>query len=244
MFWKDPKGLRDLPNSSRIGISAFLIIAGIGYLLGFFNILLTYQDVDQKPGLGIEDIQISFYGAREQTALEISIDGSMKTYFASDRDYESVKNWITEGGKEADYPTIENIIATSCATCHSSAAQVADVVTESYDDISSYLVQDTGKSVSRLISLSHTHVTGTLTLIFGLVLVFSYTRFSELIKTLVYTLGFGAIVLDIGAWWLAKIWKGAAFLVILGGAALGVAFAVLVLLSLYDAWLRKAEVKD
>ena len=241
MFWKNTNGLRDLPASSKIGISAFVIIAGIGYLFGFLNILLTYQDVDQKPGLGIEDIRISFYGAREKTALEISVDGSMKQYFSSDKDYNAVKGWIADGGAEADYPTIEKIVTTSCATCHSSAARVADVVTETYNDVASYLVQDTGKSVSRLVSLSHTHVTGTVILIFGLVLVFSFTKFSEVIKIIVYSVGFGSIVLDIGAWWLAKLSSNMAFLVILGGASLGVSFGALVLLSLYDVWLRKSE---
>jgi hypothetical protein len=240
MFWKDTNGLRDLPVSSKIGITAFVIIAGIGYLFGFFNILLTYQDVDEKPGLGIEDIRISFYGAREKTALEASIDGSMRTYFSSDGDYNAVKGWIADGGKEAGYPAIENIIMNSCATCHSSAARVADVVTEDYESLAGYMVQDTGKSVGRLVSLSHTHVTGTVILIFGLVLVFSFTRFSELIKGIIYIISFGAIVVDIGAWWLAKAASGAAFLVIIGGAALGVSFGALVLLSLYDLWLRKA----
>ena len=239
MFWKDTDGLGNLRASSKIAITAFLVIAGISYLFGFLTILLTYKDVDQKPGLGVEDIRISFYGAREKTALEISVDGSMKTYFTSDRDYEAVKGWMADGASEADYPKIADIITASCATCHSSAAQVADVVTEDYDDLAAYLVQDTGKSISRLVSLSHTHVSGMLLLIFGLVLVFSFTKYSEVIKIIVVSISFAAILLDVGSWWLAKAFSGMAPFVILGGASLGVSFALLVLLSLYDVWIRK-----
>lgn len=241
MFWKNGDKLQDLPASSKIGISLFLIIAGFGYLLGFFNILLTYQDVDQESGLSIKDIQISFYGARGQTALEVSIDGSMKQYFTGDKDHESVKAWIQGGAKEADFESILPVFAVSCNSCHSSAAQVADVITETYADIKPLLAQDTGKSVSRLVSLSHTHVTGTVALIFGLAIVFSRTKFSEPIKIIVMLVSFGAIILDIGAWWLAKAAEPMAFLVILGGAALGVSFGALVLLSLFDMWLWKKK---
>ena len=83
MFWKDSPGLKKLPVSAKIGITAMLILAGIGYLLGFANIYLTYNLKDGNPGFSLDDISKSFYGDREITALEKSIDSSMKEYFAS-----------------------------------------------------------------------------------------------------------------------------------------------------------------
>lgn len=239
MFWKDSLDMRELPLSSKIGITAFLILAGVGYLLGFANILITYSPTDQEPGLSIKDVQISFYGARDMTAFEASIDGSMKQYFTSDDDYNKVKDWLAAGFDEEGYEGLKPIMDVSCNTCHSSGAQVAGVVTETYADIEGFLVQDTGKSVGRLVSLTHTHLMSTMVLIFGLAMIFSRTQFSELIKTIVMSLAFGALVLDLGSWWLAKLAKGFAVLVILGGASLGVTFAALVLLSLYDLWIRK-----
>lgn len=240
MFWKNTNGLHALPFSSKAGITLFLLIAGVGYLLGFLNILLSYAPVDQEPGLSVNDIRISFYGARDTTALEASIDGTMKEYFNSEKDYESVKEWIADGAAEADFEPISLIFeASSCNLCHSSDGQAAGVVTETYKDIEPTLAQDTGKSVSRLVSLSHTHVSATLAIIFGLAIIFSLTKFSEVIKTIVLSVSFCSILLDVGAWWLAKVSGALAPLVIVGGAALGLSYAVLVLLSLYDMWLRR-----
>jgi hypothetical protein len=242
MLWKDPKGYGELPLSSKIGLSLFLVLAGIGYLLGFVNILLSYSPVDQQPGMSIEDIRISFYGAREMTALESSIDGAMRQYFASDKNYEVTKDWLAAGATEdAFVESIKPIFDTSCSTCHSQAAQVADVVTETYADVEEHLVQDTGKSVGRLVSLTHTHLLATLVLVFILAMIFGGTRFSEKIKVIFITLSFGAIFLDLGSWWLAKLSGAMAPLVIVGGVSLGFSFAVLVLLSLYDIWLAKTK---
>jgi len=80
MFWKDPKGLKSIPMYSKVGISILLVVAGVGYLLGFANIVVSYAPIDEQPGLSIQDIRISFYGAREKTKLEKAIDGTMKEY--------------------------------------------------------------------------------------------------------------------------------------------------------------------
>jgi hypothetical protein len=81
IFWKEPTGLKNMPPSSKVGISILLVVAGIGYLFGFLNIYLTYSPADQRPGLLIRDIRIAFYGAREATKLEKAIDGAMRQYF-------------------------------------------------------------------------------------------------------------------------------------------------------------------
>lgn len=240
MFWKEPTGLKNVSISSKVAITAFLIIAGIGYLLGFANIVLSYSPVDQEPGLSIRDIQISFYGEREKTALEGSIDGTMKEYFNSEADYSTVKEWLANGATEESFSSIKPIFEASCNMCHSSDAEVAGVVTETYQDIEPFLAQDMGKSISRLVSLSHTHVLATLPVVFLLFFVFSFTKFREGLKIGVAALSFAAIIFDVGAWWLAKLALGAAPLVILGGISLAISFALLVLLSLYDMWLRKA----
>ena len=84
MFWKDPKGLKSIPMYSKIGISILLIVAGVGYLLGFATIVSTYSPIDEKPGMSVADIRIAFYGAREKTKLEKSIDGTMSLYGRND----------------------------------------------------------------------------------------------------------------------------------------------------------------
>ena len=239
MFWKDAKGFAGFPISSKIGITAFLLIAGIGYIFGFLTILLTYSPIDQEAGLSIKDVRIAYRGARETTKLEKSIDGTMKEYFAGDNELKQVKDWITAGGKEEEFGPIKAIFDVSCSTCHSAEAQVADVVTVEYEDVSQYLKQDTGKSISRLVSLSHTHVLALLPIVFILCLIFSCSLFAEKLKLIVIAFSFLSIIFDVGGWWLAKLSDAMVPLVILGGVALAISFVTLIMLSLYDVWLRK-----
>jgi hypothetical protein len=242
MFWKGAKGLAEVPVSSKVALTIFLLVAGVGYLLGFLNIYLSYSPVDQEPGMSVADIRMSFWGARDASKLEKSIDGSMRQYFASDADHATVKDWIAAGASREAYDAdVAPIFATSCATCHSADARVADVVTVTFEGVEPLLAQDTGKSVPRLISLSHTHVLATLPVIFMLALIFSFTRFGETLKTLVMGFSAAAIVLDVGTWWLAKVSGALAVTVILGGITLALSFLMLILLSLYDMWIARPK---
>lgn len=240
MLWKVKNKLNELETSAKIAVTTFLILAGIGYIFGFVTILLTYSMKDQEPGLSVKDIRIAYYGKRETTALESSIDGSMRQYFASDKNYELTKTWLKDGGKEDGFPAVAEAFATDCNTCHSAEAQVANVVTVTYDDVAAYLVQDTGKSISRLVSLSHTHICATLAILFPLMLIFGMTSFSERIKIVVISISSVAIPLDIGAWWLAKASAAMAVVLPIAGAVLGIAYSVLILLTLYEIWLKKS----
>ena len=241
MFWEETKPLKKLPLGVRLGLTAFLLIAGIGYLLGFTNIYLTYSPNDQKPGLSVADVRLAFYGSREGTKLEKAIQGAMRQYLASDADFEKIRQWIREGGKESGFVNVQPVLAASCDSCHSKASQVGGVVTEDYAGLSPLFAQDTGMSISRLVQISHTHVLAALPLIFLLCFVFSFSRFPQAVKGVVIVFSLLAIPADIGSWWLAKLSAGMAPLVILGGVSLGLAFAALVLLSLYDIWVRKAD---
>jgi hypothetical protein len=244
MFWKKANGFSDIPPSSRVAISAFLIIAGIGYIFGFLTIYTTYSPVDQEKGLSVEDIRLTFWGKRETTTLEKSIDGTMKQYFENDNDYQATKDWIHKGAPEEGWDSqIKPIFDTSCNSCHSKDAEVAGVVTETYADVEQYLQQDTGKSLDRLISLSHTHILALLPVIFILSFIFWFTTYSEGIKTAVVAFSFFAILLDVGSWWLAKLGPGLAFMVIIGGICLALAFLMLILLSLYELWIKSRKEK-
>ena len=106
MLWKAKNKLNELETSAKIAVTTFLILAGIGYIFGFVTILLTYSPKDQEPGLSVKDIRIAYYGKRETTALESSIDGSMRQYFQSDKNYELTKTWLQDGAKESDFQPI------------------------------------------------------------------------------------------------------------------------------------------
>jgi hypothetical protein len=240
MFWKKVEGLFGLPASSKVALTLFLCIAGLGYLLGFANIYLSYSPVDGKPGLSVEDIRSTFSGSGGGgTKLEKAIDGAMRQNFASDADYKTVKSWLKAGAKESDFAAVKTVFDGSCVSCHSTDAKIGGVSLQTYSEASAVLHTDSGMSLSRLVSLSHLHVMGILSLVLLLCLVFSFTAFAEPFKMLVMAFSLVSIVADIGSWWLAKFVAALAPLVILGGVFLALTFAALILLSLYDLWLRK-----
>ena len=241
MFWKDAPKLRSLSLPSKLAISAFLVLAGIGYIFGFLNILLTYQMTDGKSGLSAKDVELVYYGS-PRTALERSIDGSMREYFSSDNNYNTVKDWILLGPDESTYGPVQRIFNNDCVSCHNSDSYAAaGLVLEQFSDVEPYLEKDTGKSIGRLVSLSHTHLLSTLVVVFLLVFIFSFSSYPNWLKTALYILGFFAITLDIGSWWLAKLAPGFAILVIVGGALLGTSFGALSVLGLWDTWFGKKE---
>ncbi len=240
MFWNEARGLRSVPTSSKVALTVLLCVAGIGYLMGFANIYVSYSPTDQQPGLSVADIRLSFYGSRGATRLEKSVGGSMRQYLASETDYATVTTWLRGGAGRGDFETVvKPIFDVSCTLCHSAEARIADVVTASYDDVVPLLAQDTGKPVSRLIGLSHTHLLATLPVIFILCLIFSFTRFGEKVKVPVMAFSTLAILFDVSSWWLAKLSGVLAPLVLLGGISLALSFAALILLSLYDLWLAR-----
>ncbi len=239
MFWKEAKGFKDLPMSSKIAISMILVLAGFSYILGFLNIWYTYSPADQKPGLSVQDVRIAFWGARGTTKLEKAIDGTMREYFQNDAEHQTVKEWISAGAPESEWPQIKEIFDGSCNSCHSADEEVAGVVLATYPDVQQYLAQDTGKSIPRLISLTHTHLPATLVVIFMLLVIFGLTRYSETVKRVVMTFSLAALAFDLGSWWLAKISPALAVLVILGGISLALTFGALVLLSLWELWIRR-----
>jgi hypothetical protein len=240
MFWKETVRLRTMPVPTKIIISLFLILCGIGYLLGFANIYLTYSQVDEKPGLSLEDIKLTYYGARDKSTLEKAIDGSMKQYFTDDTEYSKVKDWVLDGASEKVWDSeIEQIFDASCNTCHSAETALADVVTVNYSDIKPLLSANSGKSWSRIVAVSHTHVLATAPLIFLLVLLLSFTSFPSIIKNVISIFAFSAVFIDIGSWTLAKLSPFFSIFVMIGGMSLGLAFGLLVLLPLYDLWIKK-----
>jgi len=243
MFWRDAPKLRSMSMASKLAISAFLLLAALGYLFGFLNIFVTYQMTDGTPGLSGKDVELAFYGS-PGTALEGAIDGSMRSQFSSDANYQEVKEWIESGGTEVSFGPIQEIFDADAYECHSSETMAAGgLELNDYGDVEPLLAKDTGKSLTRLIALSHTHVLSLSVAIFLLVFIFSFSSYPEWLKMGIYIMSFSAIVLDIGAWWLAKFAPFFSVFVIIGGALLGTSFGVLIWLGLWDVWFGKAEIR-
>ncbi|HUX39242.1 MAG TPA: hypothetical protein VMV44_15185 [Rectinemataceae bacterium] len=241
MLLPSKPGLGKLDLPFKLALTTFFLVAGVGYLLGLANIWLTYTPVDTKPGLSIADIRIAFNGAPTGSKLEKALKGTMNQYIPTEADGKALFAWIEAGGKQSDFSSVQQTFQTSCDTCHSKDVATAGIVTDSYDSLKPLLATDTGISWSQLVQNSHTHVNGLISVMFVLGLAFSFTAFSRWLKGGVIILGFLSILMDVGSWWLAKMVGAFAPLVIVGGASLGLAFGLMIVLGLWDLWIKRAE---
>ena len=87
--------------------------------------------------------------------------------------------------------------------------------------------------------MSHVHLFG-ISIIFLLTGgIFALSAIGAKWRLLIIAVPYIAIWADIGSWWLAKVYSVFAYVVLLGGALMGVALAAQILISLWEMWFKK-----
>ncbi|MCF6209597.1 MAG: hypothetical protein L3J88_00880 [Gammaproteobacteria bacterium] len=90
--------LSSLGLSIRVLFTGYLLAAGFGLATAGGQILLTHGMADGKFGLSIDDIVYSYYGNRNNSKL----DGSMQDKAPPEVRLEMVK-WACNGASEAEW---------------------------------------------------------------------------------------------------------------------------------------------
>jgi len=225
---------RECSSSERTLYGSILVVLGLGYCMALVYLYMTHQGLSGKPGLTVQDVAISYYGNRSGTRLEAMLRGPMLGY-AKQPDRDQIFAWLKSGGGEAGYNgTIHPIVERDCAGCHSakSGMNLPDFTT--YQGIKAVAKVDTGMSMQALVKLSHIHLFGIGLVAFVLGYVFTFVALPAWLKNLVIVIPFFAIVLDIATWYLTKWDPIYAYTVVVSGAALGLAWGIQILVSLYQ----------
>lgn len=226
----------DCPVSERLLYTAFLLLMGVGYLMALTYINLSHQGHDGKPGLSVEDVVYNYYGNRSGTRLEAAIRGPMAGYIQAE-DRHHVVAWLQSGAPERDYTArIQPILAKTCLQCHrpDSGLKVVDLST--FAGVRAVAEVDTGVSLLSLVRLSHIHLFGIGLVSLGIGLVFRFATLPGWLKATLMIVPFAAVFADILAWFLTKWDPFYAYTVVIAGAALGLAWAAQILISLYQIW--------
>lgn len=229
----------ELPVSLRVLYLNIMIILGIGYIFALIQIYETHAGLDGQPGLSVRDIQIGYAGDRSNTRLEGALKGPMRGMLPDDERLALIQ-WVHDGAREEAYQrSIKPLIEQRCLGCHNAGNPHLPVLS-SYPDLQKLIQFDTGMSVGTLVRVSHIHLFG-LTFIFGFMgLIFAHARLrSEALKVIVICAPFFAIFLDIASWWLTKVSLLFAYVVLTGGALMGVAFAFQWIVSFYQLCFAK-----
>ncbi len=230
----------------KVLFTSYLCVVGIGYMMATVQILLTHGMADGKFGLSIDDIVYSYYGNRSGTLLENKLDGSMKEN-ASDAERLAIIKWVHDGAKESTFKSrgIDKIFENNCISCHSQEAGMGLPDFTQFENIKAVAKGDTGVSISSLTRLSHIHLFGISFIFFFVGLIFVMAKMdSVILKSVAVAMPFVSQLMDISSWWLTKFDPMFAWVVIIGGTGMGLAFVLMWTVSMYEMWLMKPDERE
>jgi len=225
-----------LPIGMRVMFTGTLVVLGVGYLFAMIYIFASHAGRDGNPNLSVDDLIIAYSGSKSDTRLEGALKGPMANMLPQN-ERDEVIAWVRRGAEQEEYTTrIEPIIEKRCMVCHNgSNPHIASL--KKYEDIMLMAELDTGMDIFTLVRVSHIHLFG-ITFIFyivGSIFCHAYIKLVWVKCALIAT-PFLAIVLDIGSWYLTKVYPPFAWVVMVSGAFMGVSFAVQWVISIYQMW--------
>lgn len=230
--------LSNLPITLRALFSSFLIVIGIGYLNAVAYLFL----VDVQPGRAagerlFESISEKYHGSTSGTRLESALRGTMADKLTAE-EREQIFQWINGGATREEFTKVQPIFAQKCAPCHSPQSGMPIPSFTSFDEIKKVTAVDTGLSLLQLARVSHIHLFG-ISIIFALTgAIFSLSATPVPFRTTLVVFPYLTIIMDIGSWWVTKYYsEWFAYIVIIGGALMGLALACQILISLWEMWI-------
>jgi len=225
-----------LPIGMRVMFTGTLVVLGVGYLFAMIYIFASHAGRDGNPNLSVDDLIIAYSGSKSDTRLEGALKGPMANMLPQNERDEIIA-WVRRGAEQEEYTTrIESIIEKRCMVCHNgSNPHIASL--KKYEDIMLMAELDTGMDIFTLVRVSHIHLFG-ITFIFyivGSIFCHAYIKLVW-VKCALIAIPFLAIVLDIGSWYLTKVYPPFAWVVMVSGVLMGVSFAVQWVISIYQMW--------
>lgn len=227
----------ELPYSLRVLYTAALVVIGMGYLFALIYIFATYAPKDGNPrSLSYEDIVIGYSGSGEDSRLESALRGPMRSMLPAE-DTASIISWVREGADRPAYESrVRPIVDKRCLGCHDgSNPHLANL--SGFDNMQKVTEKDTGPAVTTLVRVSHIHLFGLSFIFFIVGMIFSHAYVRPVwLKCVVVAVPFASIGIDILSWYVVKLYHPFAWVVMLGGAAYGAAFAFMWVVSMYQLW--------
>ena len=231
-----PRRFYDCTLNEKFLYTSFLLLAGVAYLMALAYLYTSFDGIDGKPGLSVEDVAENYYGNRSGTRLESALRGPMASYIEIEH-RNHVVAWLKSGAPQSDYESlIKPMFEERCVVCHSPASglQIPDLST--YEGVKQVANVDTGVSLHSLMKVSHIHLFGIALVAFAIGLVFRFALLPAWFQHTLTLLPFIAIFTDIAAWFLTKWDPIYAYTVIIAGGLLGLSWALQIMISLYQIW--------
>ena len=230
---------QELPVSMRVLFTGALLALGMGYMFAMIYVYTSDAGKDGNPALTVEDIVISYSGSSDGTKLEAALQGPMSAMLPEGKSAEIV-SWIKSGAAKAEYETtIQPIIATNCLDCHDGSNPHLSNL-DGFDNIQIVVAQDTGKPLHTLVRVSHIHLFGVTFIFFIVGFIFSHSWMRPVwLKSVIMFTPFLCIAADVSSWYFTKLYSGFAWVVLIAGGLMGLTFAIMWFVSMYQMWFYK-----
>lgn len=234
-----PRRFYDCTFNEKLLYTAFLLLVGMAYLMAIAFLYTSFSGIDGKPGLSVEDVAENYYGNRSGTRLESMLRGPMSAYIEIEQRHHIIE-WLQSGATESGYDKkIRPILARQCFGCHSAASGLPVPDFTTYVGIKPVANVDTGVSLHSLMKVSHIHLFGIALVALGIGLIFRFTILPDWFQHTLTLLPFVAIFADIFAWFVTKWDPHYAYVVVISGALLGLAWAAQISISLFQIWFSR-----
>jgi hypothetical protein len=234
----------ELPYSLRALYTAVLVIMSLGYLFALIYLFHTYSARDGNPAsLSYEDLVIAYTGSGEASRLESALRGPMSTMLPPD-ELDTIIEWVQTGSDREGYEaTIRAVLDERCMACHDGSNPHLSNLSN-YDNLLKVTEQDTGADIFTLVRVSHIHLFGISFIFFIVGLIFSHAYVRPVwFKCAVITLPFVAVMVDVSSWYFTKLFHPFAWVVMAAGATMGLCFAFMWVVSMYQMWVSPAPAK-
>jgi hypothetical protein len=229
-----------LPMSMRVLFTMVLLVFGTGYLMAMIQVWESHASRDGDPMISGKDLMIAYSGNPEGTKLESALRGPMADMLPPEK-REVVFAWLHEGAKAEEFDSkINPIMQEHCVMCHAPSVNPHLPDLTNKDGVMKVAAKDEGMNIHTLVRVSHIHLFS-ITFIFfitGFIFSHAYVR-PTWVKCLVLAAPFVVLITDVASWYLTKVWTGFAWVVIGSGAIMGLSFATMWLISMYQLWFYK-----
>lgn len=242
--------LKSLPFFARLGLTGAVGVLAIGLVASMKHLEIHHQKNDGEPGLSFEDVLGAYHGVKVEAPLRavLARDEPHPVDLPAD-ERQALIDWLAGDNLLDGYDDIEldfmapaEIIARSCVECHEEGSTVVGAETMPlgyWEDVSKVVSDKEITPVPReiLILSLHTHATtiGMLVVLIGVLA--ACTRFWGPIRSLPLLAGGLGAFADIAGQWLARDNAAWIYAVFGGGAAMGMALGLGLVLITVDLWL-------
>ncbi len=227
----------ELPYSVRVLYTAALLVLGLGYLFAGIYLFHTYSGKDGNTlTLSYEDLVIAYSGSGKGSRLESALAGPMSTMLPPD-ELTNVAKWVQAGSDKGAYEKdVRPILDKRCMTCHDgSNPHLPNLY--GYDNLKKVTERDTGTDIFTLVRVSHIHLFGLTFIFFIMGTVFSHAYIRPVwFKCVLIGVPFLFIATDISSWYMVKMFHPFAWLTMSAGALMGLCFAFMWVISIYQMW--------